>query len=184
MKLFFHICLSYFALATFSQATDLQLQKIEKLEQLLQTYIKENEVLRYENQSLKAQVDGIEASISNQTTNALLNCDTDPKGCNDQDLCEKATYGLLGERNWKVGKYVIFVDEAKRRDLSCGVAVIDIVIESDTTIAAETKPADVLTTAKQRCEVDIAGCSEADLCQVATYGLLGNKQWKIENYTN
>ena len=67
-----------------------------------------------------------------------------------------------------MGKYVIFVDKAKRRDLSCGVTSIDVVIESDNKIAAETKPAEVLTTAKQRCDVDIAGCSEADLCQVAT----------------
>ena len=56
-------------------------------------------------------------------------------------------------------------------------------IEFDNTIAAETKPAEVLTTAKQRCEVDIAGCSEADFCKVANCGLLGNKQWKIESYT-
>ena len=173
-----------FVVATASHATDLQKIKIEQLEELLKSYIEENKALRDENQGLKAQLDGIEAPLKDQVTNTELNCDADPKVCNDQNLCKKATYEVLGTRNWKLGNYVIFVDEAKTRDLSCGVVATEVAIQSDGKITTETKSTAVETTAKQRCEADMTGCSEADLCETATFGLLGNKRWKVENYTN
>ena len=42
--------------------------------------------------------------------------------CNEAVLCELATYGPLGNKDWKVGVYRKFADEAKRRGLTCGVA--------------------------------------------------------------
>jgi hypothetical protein len=38
------------------------------------------------------------------------------------------------------------------------------------------------TTAKKRCENDLSGCIEADLCATATYEINGLKNWKLENY--
>ena len=37
-------------------------------------------------------------------------------------------------------------------------------------------------TAKERCENDLSGCIEADLCATATYEINGLKNWKLENY--
>jgi len=173
-----------FVMATASHATDLQKIKIEQLEELLQNYIEENKALKDENQGLKAQLDVIKDPLNDQVTNTELSCDADPKVCNDKNLCEKATYEILGTRNWKLGSYVIFVNEAKTRDLSCGVAVTEVVMQSDDKITTEIKSTTVETTAKQRCEADIVGCSDVDLCETATFGLLDNKRWKVENYTN
>ena len=91
-----------FVMATTSHATDLQKIKIEQLEELLQSYTEENKALRDENQGLKAQLDGIGSPLNDQVTNTELNCDADPKVCNDKNLCEKATYEILGTRNWKL----------------------------------------------------------------------------------
>ncbi len=45
-----------------------------------------------------------------------------PKKCDDVQLCERATYGLVGKKKWNVGNFTLFVDEAKLRGLSCQVA--------------------------------------------------------------
>jgi hypothetical protein len=179
---FYTLLFALFAIATTSQATDVQQTKIKQLDKLFQNYTEKNNALRGKSQSLKAQLVGIEAPLHDQVTNTELNCDADPTVCDDQDLCEKATYGLLGTRNWKVDNYVIFVDEAKTRDLSCGVASNELVMKSDDTVTVETKSKTVEATAKQKCEADIAGCNETDLCETATYGPLDNKRWKVENY--
>ena len=125
MRLFLFICLMYFALATHSQSTDLQQQKIEKLEQLLQNYIKENSILRNENQALKDEINSKESLTKNHTSLVKEVCDINPNACLDEELCTVATYKLLGKENWKVGRYTIFVDEAKRRGLTCDVLTLD-----------------------------------------------------------
>ena len=48
-------------------------------------------------------------------------CEEDITGCDAAYLCDAATYGLLGAKDWKRGSFIKFVDEAKRRGLSCGV---------------------------------------------------------------
>ena len=43
--------------------------------------------------------------------------------------------------------------------------------------------ADAQTTAKQRCEADLSGCSMIDLCETATYTHLNTKKWRRGHYT-
>ena len=53
------------------------------------------------------------------TTTAKQRCEANIRGCSEADLCETATYGF-NEKNWSA-MYISFVDEAKRRGLTCGV---------------------------------------------------------------
>ena len=36
---------------------------------------------------------------------------------------------------------------------------------------------------KERCESDISQCSREDLCELATYGMIDKKKWKVGNYS-
>ena len=165
-------------------ASDLQQQKIEQLEQLLQSYIEENSILKSENQALKDELQSQKNLANDQTLIAKETCDTSPSTCLDDELCEIATFKLLGKQNWKVGSYTIFVDEAKRRGLTCDVAVAEPAEKTEQEIAKqEVETAEVQTTAIQRCEADLTGCSKEDLCDTATYGIIGMKNWKVGSYT-
>ena len=165
-------------------ASDLQQQKIEQLEQLLQSYIEENSILKSENQALKDELQSQKNLATDQTLVAKETCDTSASTCLDDELCEIATFKLLGKQNWKVGSYTIFVDEAKRRGLTCDVAVAEPAAKTEQEIAKqEVETAEVQTTALQRCEADLTGCSKEDLCDTATYGMVGMKNWKVGSYT-
>ena len=69
------------------------------------------------------------SSVSNKTTlirkklnTSKARCEADLKGCTDYDLCMTATFKVASmPKNWKLGSYKKFVDEAKRRNISCGV---------------------------------------------------------------
>ena len=122
MRSFFLHMMLFVSLAAEGRATDLGDQRIEQLESLLEHYIEENRRLRTELEILKSQLD------ENQNDNMLRKqadvetCVSNPKKCDDVQLCETATYGLVGKKKWKVGNFTLFVDEAKLRGLSCQVA--------------------------------------------------------------
>ena len=44
-----------------------------------------------------------------------------PNELSDDLLCSTATYGMTGSKRWKIGNYSEYIDEAKKRGLSCGV---------------------------------------------------------------
>ena len=52
---------------------------------------------------------------------AMQRCEADLAGCMDEDLCAAATYITNFGKNWKLGRYTRFVEEAKRRGLTCDV---------------------------------------------------------------
>ena len=126
----------------------------------------------------------VEQSISNNSTStAFSRCKENLSGCVATDLCQTATYGMLGAKDWKVGSYVKFADEAKRRGLGCDVISKPPEDKTDLPVNKDEFETEILT-ARDSCEADLAVCNEAVLCDRATYGPLGNKKWKVENYTN
>ena len=65
-------------------------------------------------------------NASNQTTTntykkARANCEAKLTSCNEAVLCKLATFGPTNMKNWKVGGYAKFVNEAKRRGIGCSV---------------------------------------------------------------
>ena len=114
------------------------------------------------------------AAVSTTKT-ARDRCEADLVFCNEAVLCELATYGPLGNTDWKVGVYRKFVAEAKRRGLTCGVKTVN--SSTNQTAAVSTTK-----TARDRCEADLVFCNEAVLCELATYGPLGNTDWKVGVY--
>jgi hypothetical protein len=126
----------------------------------------------------------VEQSIlKSSTSTAFSRCEENLSGCVATDLCQTATYGMLGAKDWKVGSYVKFADEAKRRGLGCDVISKPPEDKTDLPVNKDEVETEILT-ARDSCEADLAVCNEAVLCDRATYGPLGNKKWKVENYTN
>ncbi|MDB3928935.1 hypothetical protein N9413_06945, partial [Paracoccaceae bacterium] len=121
--------------------------------------------------------------VKSSTSTAFSRCEENLSECVAADLCQTATYGMLGAKDWKVGSYVKFVDEAKRPGLGCDV--ISKPPEDKTALPVNKDEVETeILTARDSCETDLAVCNEAVLCDLATYGPLGNKKWKVENYTN
>ena len=129
-----------------SNANDQQQLKIEQLETLLKNYMEENKALKEENQSLKDRLSLIKIPEGKSKNVATPDCEADIGACSDEDLCETATYGLVGDKKWKIGSYIVYVDEAGRRGLTC----------------------DVLT-ADQREQAELAEFSNAEICSKATH---------------
>jgi uncharacterized protein YuzB (UPF0349 family) len=126
----------------------------------------------------------VEQSIlKSSTSTAFSRCEENLSGCVATDLCQTATYGMLGAKDWKVGSYVKFADEAKRRGLGCDVISKPPEDKTDLPVNKDEVETEILT-ARDSCEADLAVCNEAVLCDLATYGPSGNKNWKVENYTN
>ena len=133
---------------------------------------------------------GVSASVlaeqsipKSSTSTAFSRCEENLSECVAADLCQTATYGMLGAKDWKVGSYVKFVDEAKRRGLGCDVISKPPEDKTDLPVNKDEVETEILT-ARDSCESDLAVCNEAVLCDLATYGPSGNKKWKVENYTN
>ena len=157
-------------------------QKLQKLENLLEIYIKENRELKQKIQNLEVTTDTVINKPANEIqeqlnrTTSRARCEANLKNCNKVDLCELSTYKIGSKpRGWKVGIYRKFVTEAKRRGLTCGVKTVN--SSTNQTAAVSTTK-----TARDRCEADLVFCNEAVLCELATYGPLGNKDWKVGVY--
>jgi hypothetical protein len=60
-------------------------------------------------------------SINLNTQTSYDKCDASLTTCTDLDLCKVATIGTGNSKKWKVGAYAKYVNEVKRRGLSCGV---------------------------------------------------------------
>ena len=166
-----------------SNANDQQQLKIEQLEMLLKNYMEENKALKEENQSLKDRLSLIKISKSKSKNIATPDCKDDLGACSDEDLCETATYGLVGNKKWKIGSYIVYVDEAKNRGLSCKVVEPKVIADATEGVTVrEEQTTAVSDVATPDCEADIGACSAEDLCENATYGLVGDKKWKIGSY--
>jgi hypothetical protein len=154
-------------------------QKLQKLENLLEIYIKENKELKQKIQNLEATTDTVINKPANEVqeqlngTTARARCDANIKGCSEQDLCAISTFtSSTGKRKWRAGDLKKFADEAKQRGIACGVENA-----TDTKIETNTKP--VATTARARCDANIKGCSEQDLCAISTFtNSAGKRKWR------
>jgi len=87
----------------------------------------------------------------------LTKCENDLKNCTSDKLCELSTWGPSHNKQWKVGRYVKFVDEAKRRNILCGVAEANIL---------------------EDCKATPETCTDSNLCKYATYNVDGITRWK------
>lgn len=59
--------------------------------------------------------------LGNPEKSLVTNCPTDVTQCDEKSLCDTATWISAGNKKWKLGAYTQYVDEAKRRGLTCGV---------------------------------------------------------------
>ena len=59
--------------------------------------------------------------------NSDANCSDDPKACDEKQLCEKSTFPANGKKIWGLYTEPLYVQEAKARGLSCGVAEVNII---------------------------------------------------------
>ncbi len=87
---------------------------------MLQLYIEDSLALKNEIKVLKSSQNfKIDSETSQLET---LSCEQNPSECNETELCELATHRIAGaQRGWKSGTFKKFVDEAKRRNLTCGL---------------------------------------------------------------
>ena len=91
----------------------------------------------------------------------------DIKQLNASEICANATFISNQKTDWKVGKYLKFVKEAKRRGLSCGVGNKAKVKKIDT---------------KKKCSQDAKSCADTKLCSIATVYRSGIKKWNYNHY--
>ena len=91
----------------------------------------------------------------------------DIKQLNASEICANATFISNKKTDWKVGKYLKFVKEAKRRGLSCGVGNKAKVKKIDT---------------KKKCSQDAKSCADTKLCSIATVYRSGIKKWNYNHY--
>ena len=59
--------------------------------------------------------------LGNPEKSLVTNCPTDVTQCDEKSLCDTATWISAGNKKWKLGAYTQYVDEAKRRGLTCGI---------------------------------------------------------------
>ena len=83
-------------------ASDLQQQKIEQLEQLLQSYIEENSILKSENQALKDELQSQKNLATDQTLIAKETCDTSPSTCLDDELLKLQLSNFLANKTGRL----------------------------------------------------------------------------------
>ena len=104
---------------------------------------------------------GVSPSANSNTLTSP--CDENPSACISEELCEKATYGVVGNKNWTTPQvFAEFVKEAKQRGLTCGV----ISISNDKT-----------------CSQDVLNCTPAELCKLATKKNANGKSiWSMAEY--
>ncbi|MDA7744055.1 hypothetical protein N8872_00645 [bacterium] len=89
-------------------------------------------------------------------------CEANLKNCSKAKLCELSTYKIGSKpRGWKVGVYRKFVDEAKKRNLSCGVMDLKAKAERNQQEAKEEAKLQAEAEAKRKAE------EEARLAAVA-----------------
>ena len=153
--------------------------RLQKLEELLEFYIQENKELKQKIKNLEITKDTAinkpENEVADQLngTTARARCDANIKGCSKEDLCAISTFtSATGKRKWRAGDLKKFADEAKQRGIACGVENA-----ASTKIETNTKP--IATTARARCDANIKGCSEQDLCALSTFtSSTGKRQWR------
>jgi len=85
---------------------------------------------------------------------------SDVAGCNAKILCTNSTYYKGKTKTWSMGYRLPYVEEAKKRGLTCGVGEI--------------------TSSKKSCVVNPENCEEEQLCRLGTLGPSNKKRWSEE----
>ena len=125
--------------------SDIKDKKINQLEELLQTYKKENILLRKENKELQEKIEYYKSiKIDNSKVKKISTCDKynflscgvggssqtassntvshDVFGMSNDNICNIAVASNISPKNWETSSHFKkYVDEAKRRGLSCGI---------------------------------------------------------------
>jgi S1-C subfamily serine protease len=104
----------------------------------------------------------LNAVLGNQTASTSKTCFSDPKLCENEQICIFAQTSKNGKKVWETsGNFTEHATEAKRRGLSCGVSSI------------------TATAPKQKtCEDDPKLCTVIQLCQKASTTKNGKKVWR------
>ena len=104
---------------------------------------------------------GVSPSANSNTLTSP--CDENPSACISEELCEKATYGVVGNKNWTTPQvFAEFVKEAKQRGLTCGVNS---------------------TSIDKTCSQDVLKCTPFELCKLATKKNANGKSiWSMAEY--
>ena len=90
-------------------------------------------------------------------------CANDPKKCEDKVLCTYATTSTGSQYLWSYFvEYKKYVQEAKVRGLNCP-SLLNLALEGKATA--------------QKCDQNVDKCSDAELCEVATYET-SSRNWK------
>lgn len=104
------------------------------------------------------------ANADRQENLAVWSCEANVSDCTDNDLCDLATYGT-NTKVWKSGSSQKFVDEARKRNLECGVA------------STSQAPSQSVAASATTCDNDPSKCSDLRLCSLASFGS-PSKRWK------
>ena len=97
--------------------------------------------------------------VSRRTNSSVESCNNNnTANCSDREICEKAT--VFGSDRWAGNSFLLpFVDEAKRRNLTCGIS-------------------EKVSKVQKECSgADPSGCSFLQLCDKATTIQKGKKVW-------
>ena len=111
-----------------------------------------------------SSVNNLNNSIKSISNLQNQNCASNPKLCNNQDLCNEA---VLGGKWQTRASYIPFVQEAWKRGLSCGVQY-------------SSKNSQMKKNQKniKDCHDDPSVCSNIELCEKATL----NDKWETRSY--
>ena len=90
-----------------------------------------------------AQARGLDCGVEKTAyiPTPVKTCEEDPKNCNADELCKKATYGS-SVKVWYSGSGQVYVDAAQARGLDCGVGTTDKVEGKNQQVAEEAQAAE------------------------------------------
>ena len=97
-------------------------------------------------------------------------CDNDPNKCKINQLCEKATKVVNGNKAWNTSAQV-YIDVAKKYNLSCGVG-----------IKTKVKKVETKKIIQKNCGQDAAQCDNEKLCYFSIKFGSNPKEWTLNRY--
>ena len=114
---------------------------------------------------IEAKKRGLSCGVKAKTAAVTKACSTvSLELCSTKSLCEKATFYSGGSKQWtKTSAHQVYVLEAKKRGLNCGV---------------KAKTAAV----KKTCQSNPEACSEKGLCFRSTQGSSSSRTWATGSY--
>ncbi len=106
------------------------------------------------------------ASETQRTKNSYEKCKANPENCSDDELCSQATYTINNKKDWRVGSFQKYSDEAKRRGMDCGVTAPSLATD------------DSAERVKTPCDRNPAACITEALCERASSEVDGKIVWR------